>query len=103
MRSLRTETLRYLYEVLRQNPGVKLPEESLYVIRYHSLYPWHEAGCYRRLESAHDRAMKGWVKLFNQHDLYTKCDVRYTPTEMAEMRVYYSDLIKKYLPDQLSW
>lgn len=34
----------YLYQVLKQNEGVKLPEEALYIIRYHSLYPWHDRG-----------------------------------------------------------
>ena len=41
--------------------------------------------------------------LHNQHDLYTKRDVRYSPEEITGMRAYYSGLIKKYLPDQLSW
>jgi hypothetical protein len=52
---------------LRQNEGVTLPPEALYIIRHHSLYPWHDGGCYELFENAHDRSMKGWVKLFNQH------------------------------------
>eukprot|EP00965_Chrysotila_dentata_P259270 6213499-Pleurochrysis_carterae.AAC.3 len=52
----------YMYEVLRQNPNVKLPKEALYIVRYHSLYPWHDAGCYAALESDYDRCMKGWVR-----------------------------------------
>ncbi|KAL1514982.1 hypothetical protein AB1Y20_004057 [Prymnesium parvum] len=91
----------YLYEVLRQNPGVKLPEEALYVIRYHSLYPWHAQGAYLELESDLDRKMKGWVKLFSQHDLYTKKNIYFTEEKMAEMREYYDGLIKKYLPEKL--
>merc|ERR1711964_622902 len=27
----------YMYQVLRQNEGVKLPKEALYIVRYHSL------------------------------------------------------------------
>lgn len=91
----------YMYEVLRQTEGVTLPREALYVIRYHSLYPWHDAGCYTRLESETDRSMKGWVKLFNQHDLYTKKDVHYSVEELAELREYYTTLADKYLPAEL--
>jgi len=93
----------YLYEVLRQNEGVSLPREALYIIRYHSLYAWHDANCYARLESAYDRCMKGWVKLFNQHDLYTKADAPYSPAQLAELQGYYAGLVKKYLPAELDW
>jgi len=91
----------YLYQVLSRNEGVRLPAEALYVIRYHSLYPWHDQGAYVRLESAYDRQMKGWVKLFNQHDLYTKRNSHFSNEKMAEMRGYYDGLIKKYLPERL--
>jgi len=93
----------YFYQVLAQTSGVRLPKEALYVVRYHSLYPWHEQECYAALESEHDRCMKGWVKLFNQHDLYTKRDTRYTADELDEMRRYYTTLIDKYLPAQLAF
>ena len=42
--------------------GVKLPKEALYIIRYHSLYAWHDKGEYEALESEYDRNMKGWVR-----------------------------------------
>jgi len=93
----------YLYEVLRQNEGVTLPPEALYIIRHHSLYPWHDGGCYELFENAHDRSMKGWVKLFNQHDLYTKRDMLYSASELVELRAYYSTLANKYLPAELNW
>ena len=92
-----------MYQVLAQNEGVKLPKEALYVVRYHSLYPWHDAGCYAALESDYDRAAKGWVKLFNQHDLYTKRAATYTEEEMITLRAYYSALVDKYLPQVLNW
>ena len=47
--------------------------------------------------------MKGWVKLFNQHDLYTKRDTLYSAAELAEMKAYYSTLVDKYLPAQLDF
>lgn len=132
--------------MLAQNAGVSLPKEALYVVRYHSMYPWHEQDCYAELENdcapghacggqtagmgassgprgtaprrppraltvcaprlaarADDRCMKGWVKLFNQHDLYTKRDTLYSAAELAEMKAYYSTLVDKYLPAQLDF
>ena len=44
-----------------------------------------------------------WVKLFNQHDLYTKRDTLYSAAELAEMKAYYSTLVDKYLPAQLDF
>lgn len=93
----------YLYQVLSNNENVKLPPEALYVIRYHSLYPWHTGGAYSALESSYDRMMKGWVLMFQQHDLYTKSNTPYTEKELQEMRKYYSGLIDKYLPGKLRW
>jgi inositol oxygenase len=93
----------YMYQVLAQNAGVSLPKEALYVVRYHSMYPWHEQDCYAELENDYDRCMKGWVKLFNQHDLYTKRDTLYSAAELAEMKAYYSTLVDKYLPAQLDF
>lgn len=93
----------YMYEVLRQNKGVTLPKEALYIVRYHSLYPWHNKDCYSQLESDFDRSMKGWVKLFNQHDLYTKRDQLYSESELQELRRYYTSLADKYLPPMLDW
>ena len=92
-----------MYQVLAQNDGVRLPREALHVVRYHSLYPWHDAGCYEALEDGYDRAAKGWVKLFNRHDLYTKASRPYSEGEMTELRAYYSTLIDKYLPAELDW
>lgn len=93
----------YLYEVLSKNDKVTLPEEALYIIRYHSLYAWHTENDYKNLESKHDRAMKGWVRLFNGHDLYTKHDQVYTTVQLDHMHQYYDTLIKKYLPEELMW
>jgi inositol oxygenase len=91
----------YLYQVLSQNKDVKLPKEALYIIRYHSLYSWHTYNEYQHLENSHDRAMKGWVLLFNQYDLYTKTNKNYTEVELKELKDYYSSLIHKYLPNSL--
>ena len=93
----------YMYEVLRQNEGVRLPPEALYIIRFHSCYPWHTGGAYSRLEDERDRMMKGWVLLFNQHDLYTKENTAYTEGRLRELRAYYTTLTDKYWPAVLDW
>ena len=72
-----------------------LPEEGLYMLRYHSFYAWHREGAYDHLLDDHDRAMLKWVKLFNPYDLYSKNP---TPPVWSELKPYYEELIKKYLP-----
>ena len=91
----------YLYQVLSQSPGVSIPEEGLYAIRFHSLYPWHRENEYENLMDSKDRTMKSWVKLLNEHDLYTKENVPYSPKEMADLLDYYQGLMTKYLPEKL--
>lgn len=53
----------YLYQVLKHNKTT-LPDEGLYMIRYHSFYPWHQSGDYTSFENEKDVEMKEWVKLF---------------------------------------
>lgn len=80
----------YLYHVL-QNNKTKLPEEALYIIRFHSLYPWHSYGAYEDLEDNFDKYMKPIVQRFNKYDLYTKED---KPLEID--REFYDNLFEKY-------
>jgi inositol oxygenase len=93
----------YLYQVLAQAQGVTLPAEALFAIRFHSLYPWHTHGEYSRLEDSTDRALKNWVLLLNQHDLYSKDKAGYTDTKKQELLCYYRGLVEKYLPAELLW
>src|SRR5436190_5270752 len=58
----------YLYHVVKDY----LPPEALYMIRYHSFYPWHREGQYDYLMNDDDRAMLKWVQASNPYDLYTK-------------------------------
>lgn len=53
----------YLYRVLVHNKS-KLPKEALYMIRYHSFYPWHSGGDYKYLTTREDENMKEWVLKF---------------------------------------
>jgi inositol oxygenase len=86
----------YLYHVMKPY----LPEPALYMIRYHSFYAWHREGEYDQLCDAHDREMLSWVKAFNPYDLYSKCP---TPPNWAELRPYYAELVRKYLPERIAF
>jgi inositol oxygenase len=44
--------------------------------------------------------MLPWVQKFNPYDLYSKCP---TAPDWQRLRPYYSDLIAKYLPEQLAF
>jgi inositol oxygenase len=86
----------YLYHVVKDY----LPEESLYMIRYHSFYPAHREGAYGHLMNEHDRQMFHWVRAFNPYDLYSKNPVR---PDMDRLEPYYKDLIAEFFPPVLRW
>ena len=86
----------YLYHVLRPH----LPDEALYVIRYHSFYAAHRDGAYAQLMNARDRTLMRWVRAFSAFDLYSKADDR---PDAKTLRPYYEDLAAKFLPAQLAW
>ncbi|KTF79765.1 hypothetical protein cypCar_00040827 [Cyprinus carpio] len=74
--------------------------QGLYMIRFHSFYPWHSNGDYMHLCNEKDLQMLPWVKEFNKFDLYTKS------TELPDvesLRPYYQSLIDKYCPGILRW
>ena len=84
----------YLYRVLCDTRNKhSLPPESLYIIRYHSLYPWHTNNEYSHFENHFDLEMKYWVKLFNKYDLYTKEDIE---VDTQKLKKYYDGLFKKF-------
>lgn len=85
----------YFYQVLMHS-NTKLPAPALKMIRYHSLYLWHQKDEYSHLENEEDRLVKGWVKLFNSHDLYSK---KNSTVDESSVRSYYESLEKKYLPN----
>jgi inositol oxygenase len=86
----------YLYHVAKEY----LPEEALYMIRYHSFYPGHRERAYEYLMNDHDREMFEWVRKFNPYDLYSKSAVR---PDAGTLRPYYEELIAEYFPSQLRW
>ncbi len=86
----------YLYHVVKDY----LPEPALYMIRYHSFYPWHKEEQYEHLTDAHDREMLKWVRAFNPYDLYSKTAVR---PDVAALTPYYQELIGEFFPAQIDW
>jgi inositol oxygenase len=86
----------YLYHVMKPY----LPDEALYIIRYHSFYPCHREGGYQYLMNKKDHDLFYWVREFNQYDLYSKSHA--APDEKA-LRPYYEDLVAEFLPAQLAW
>ena len=86
----------YVYQMMKDY----LPEEGLYMLRYHSFYSWHREGGYDYLLDDHDRNMLQWVKKFNPYDLYSK--VPETPN-WEKLKPYYQSLVEKYLPATLKF
>lgn len=99
----------YLYQVLVYNRDVKgipitLPEEDLYTVRFHSFYPWHQSGAYAHLASEYDRKMQKTLQHFTHYDLYTKSYGNLpSPSEMDELKSYYTTLMLKYLGGLELW
>ena len=86
----------YIYQIAKPY----LPKEALYMLRYHSFYPWHREGEYDHLCNDEDRAMLKWVLDFNQYDLYTKSHQK--PDAVA-LRPFYEELIAEFFPAKLRW
>lgn len=53
----------YMYNVLRHNQST-LPDQALYIIRYHSFYPWHVGGDYQHFTVPGDEEILKWVNIF---------------------------------------
>lgn len=86
----------YVYNMVKDY----LPEPGLYMLRYHSFYSQHREHAYDHLMDEHDHEMFKWVDLFNPYDLYSKNP---TAPNWSELKPYYEELLKKYLPDSLKF
>jgi inositol oxygenase len=86
----------YMYHVVKDY----LPDEALYMIRYHSFYPWHQEGAYHEFMDERDRRMLPWVREFNPYDLYSKSAER---PDVEKVKPFYEGLIAEYLPGELRW
>ncbi|KAH9494961.1 hypothetical protein Btru_020692 [Bulinus truncatus] len=87
----------YMYQVLLANQH-KLPEEALYMSRFHSFYPYHSCGAYKHLTNGKDDEMFPWIKEFNKFDLYTKSE---DLPDVESLQPYYQSFIDQYLPGKL--
>jgi inositol oxygenase len=86
----------YIAEVMKPY----LPDEALYMLRFHSFYAWHRHGAYTHLMNEKDRAMLEWVKKFNPYDLYSKGHAK---PSLNELKPYYDDLFSEFLPEKINW
>lgn len=86
----------YIYEVMKNY----LPQEALYMLRYHSFYPTHKYGAYQHLMNAQDHKLFRWVNKFNKYDLYSKGHVK---PNLKELKPYYDDLFAEFLPKTIAW
>ena len=86
----------YMYHVVKDY----LPDEALYMIRYHSFYAAHKEGAYDHLMNDRDREMFAWVRKFNPYDLYSKGLER---PNLKEVKPYYEDLVAEFFPAQIAW
>jgi len=89
----------YLYQVCLRNKCL-LPVQALYVIRFHSFYPWHTHGAYDHLCDQKDRENLKWVSLFQKFDLYSKLPEK---PNVEQLTPYYKGLMQKYFPGKMEW
>jgi len=86
----------YIAEVMKPY----LPIEALYMLRFHSFYPWHRHGAYEHLTNDQDQAMLKWVLEFNKYDLYSKGHAK---PVVSELKPYYDELFAEFLPGKVAW
>ncbi len=78
-----------------------LPEEAIYMLRYHSFYAAHQQGAYKHLMSKRDEDMfEQAVRKFNPYDLYSKGLAR---PDIAAIKPYYDDLFAEFFPGKVAW
>ena len=86
----------YLYQVVKPY----LPNEALWMMRYHSCYVIHRENEYRHLLNDGDAEKLQWIRAFNPYDLYSKCEVE---PDVEALKPFYQDLIAEYFPDKIDW
>ena len=86
----------YIYHVTKDY----LPDEALYMLRYHSFYPAHRERDYEYLMSDKDKRLFDAVRKFNPYDLYTKSHEK---PDVKKLRPFYEELITEYFPAELRW
>lgn len=93
----------YLSEVLNKSIH-NLPEEAIYIIRFHSFYAWHTPKNnhrgYTYLASEKDWFLLPLLKLFQKSDLYSKNHIL---PNIENIKIYYNNLISKYIPNKINF
>lgn len=86
----------YIYQMIKANMKTenKIPEEALYIMRYHSFYAWHQHMEYSYLANEYDIKQLERLKKFQMADLYLKKEKVENIEEKIE---YYNRLIEKYI------
>lgn len=89
----------YMYNIAKKQS--KLPLPALYILRFHSFYPWHTGGDYMYLCDEQDIEIGlKWVNIFNKCDLYSKS---HECPPLEEVADYYKMKIEKYFPKVVQW
>ena len=88
--------LAFALEDMVERGECTLPSESIFIVRFHSLFPWHSNNDYEDLENAKDRRMKKIVQRFSGFDLYSKSD---SVRRWADYRNSYLPILSKYFPN----
>ncbi len=84
----------YLYMILASDKNKNtLPDEALHIVRYHSLYAYHDKNEYKQFESEKDKNMLNALQTFNKYDLYSKSNEE---MNIEDMKQYYSSIFYKY-------
>jgi len=87
----------YMYRVCIGNK-CKLPEEALYIIRFHSFYAHHLHEAYDHLMDDFDVQMRPWLRSFQKMDLYSKHE---EAPDVEKTISYYKTLVEKYFPEPI--
>jgi inositol oxygenase len=86
-----------LYRVLarmRKNRRCNLPDEALFVLRFHSLLSWHSNEEYVDLEDATDVAFKPSIQRFHEVTRETRRELQ----DAAVHQPKFDELVFKYFP-----
>ena len=92
----------YLATILEKN-NTNLPNEAIYIIRFHSFYSWHtpkNKQGYQNLANNYDWYMLPLLKMFQKADLYSKTKI--IPDEKM-IKLEFENIFKKYKLDNLIW
>jgi len=91
----------YLYNVFLKSTHI-LPDEALYIIRFHSFYAWHtphnNIRSYKNLASELDWKNLPLLKLFQKTDLYSKHNEL---PNIKNLEPFYENILNKYIQNHL--